>query len=178
MEIILMNADTFVDRLRAARPTREQLHKLGVSSDEAIKTLQDDYVCIRKPASARSQLDPVLDLISRYEVSQMRIGFVAFLERPTTPKDGKPFTIVGTIDADLIAINDVTGEIVLLDGCHRTCYVMSKIASDSGRLLDALIVFAEASHKSPPIQNIGKLCADASGEEESRNLFAMLAGEL
>ena len=76
----ILDAQKFADELRQLTPPAEKLAEKGVSP-EGIERAQKSYLCVEKKGLER-QDDPILDLITRYDLSSVEIGSVTFADEP------------------------------------------------------------------------------------------------
>jgi len=167
-----MKAEQFVDRLRAAAPSREELASFGLSPDDT-DAIRSIYRCpetgARPPpgASEAERLHTLFDC-SRVEVSYVRLDVQSVTETPLG-------TTIGAWEADPIVFRP-DGQVVVVDH-GDTSRVIFPVAHSAEAFLDALIVVAET-----PKQNAAerasalRKCIDAAGGDEFSGLWKALLG--
>jgi hypothetical protein len=116
--------------------------------------------------------DALWDLIDRYDVSNVEIGFIRFEGTPSETvleKYGRCL-IFASVDADFLASAAESGKVLSLDGCNMP-YVMGVVAEDGGRFLDTLIEMIEAARRKEDRTLTARRCATMSGAEEALGFF-------
>jgi hypothetical protein len=177
-----MNADEFVDRLRAAAPATERLQSVGFSLQDAAE-FRLSFVCTPRPIPAPDkQADPFLDLLLRYDLRKVEIGMVTFAGA-LTPDGGT--VRVGTVEADPLIQDRHSGEVRVTEGSPKG-RVLWRCARDGGKLLDALAIAAEfLGHCAidVAVSDNGKLrltkaeeCSRAAGGTAYLDFYRMLLG--
>jgi hypothetical protein len=133
-----MKADDFVRTLLDTCPTMESLLRKGLSEKGAMEE-RGSYMCVLRPNVA-PLVDPLLDLLSRYDCSKVEIGMIRFMSAPT---DVGELWQIGKDEADPIVLDKVTGEVTLRSLSHPD-HTISKCASTSSRFLDAVALCARS----------------------------------
>jgi len=129
-----MDAQIFADELRQLAPPAEKLAEKGISS-EGIEREQKSYLCVEKKGLER-QDDPILDLITRYDLSSVEIGMVRFVDE-AVQQDGSIY--IGEFEVDPILMDITSKEIYVVDrDAHN--HIMSWCARNGDSFLDALII--------------------------------------
>jgi len=129
-----MDAQKFAKELIQLAPPAEKLAEKGISP-ESIERAQKSYLCIEKKGLDR-QDDPVLDLITRYDLSSVEIGMVRFTDTPIV-QDGS--MCIGEFEVDPILMDITSGEIYVVDLAARN-HIMWWCAKNGESFLDALII--------------------------------------
>ncbi len=183
-----MDPATFVRQLVATAPKKERLVALGLSEAEAADFARS-YVCMQKPQAGRTSAvanshEPLLKLISEWDLHNVEIGIVEFLDIPRTTTSGD--LQVGKVEADALVISQATDEVVVVDHEARD-RVLWKASKTGGQLLDALIVVAQfltrcllqevRESDSHAVKEVADMCAAYAGGDEYRPFYAMLLGE-
>src|SRR5260370_4325713 len=136
-----MNASEFVSRLAASAPRIEELIAEGISRGGAIH-LRASYLCEQKHIAGEiNELNPLLDLIARFDTSNLEIGVITLNPAALTQLYGADLKsmgkiLVGAIEADPLVVNVSTGEIENLDHADLT-FRMCVVAKSGAMLLDA-----------------------------------------
>jgi hypothetical protein len=130
----IMDAQKFANELRQLAPPAEKLAENGISQEEIERTLKS-YLCIEKKGLDR-QDNPVLDLITRYDLSSVEIGMVRFTD--TLIVQGGSMCI-GEFEVDPILMDITSGEIYIVDWAARN-HIMWWCAKNGDSFLDALIL--------------------------------------
>jgi hypothetical protein len=131
-----MNADEFALRLESLMPTADDLRRSGVGSASAVAAVQEAYVCTLKKY-VTVFLDPVLDLVDRYDASKVEIGGFSF-GKEVVQHDGLCF--FGILEVDPVAVSVESSEILWF--YHYDMSVVSKCALNGAHFLDALLEIA------------------------------------
>jgi hypothetical protein len=179
-----MTADEFVDRLRRAAPSAEQLQNLGFSPQEAAEFWLS-FVCVPRPTRAggsQAQADPLLDLLSRYDLGKVEIGMITFASDLGRDSD---VWRVGTVEVDPLVQDRLTGEVRVTEGSPRG-RVLWRCAQDGGGFLDALAPAAaflgQCAHDSAVSENAAlrrskaQECSVAAGGSDYLDFYRMLLG--
>jgi hypothetical protein len=176
-----MTAEDFVRRLRTAAPGAEQLRNVGFSAQEAAE-FQRSFVCVlRSTAPTERQTDPLLDLLSRYELSTIEIGMITFASPAAEPA----LVRVGAVEADPLILDRRTGEVLVTEG-SPSGGVLWRCARDGARFLDALAPAAEflarcafdltLSDDASARRSRAEECSVAAGGAEYLDFYRMLLG--
>lgn len=173
-----MNADQFAKRLSEISPTATELKSWGIP-EKMIPEWISTYKCKLKDGETRVINNPLLDLISRYDLSTVEIGMLQ-LGKTKNWKSSGQFQVIGTIESDGLAIRNSDFKIVLLDH-DDPCYVLSPIAANADYALDAFIILADALKDISKVDKTGRddwvrRCVQASGESDSLGLYKTLIG--
>ena len=130
----IMDAQKFVNELRQLAPPSEKLAEKGVSP-EGIERALKSYLCVEKEG-LELQGDPILDLITRYDLSSVEIGMVRFADEPIQ-LDGSMY--IGEVEVDPILMDISSREIYVVDrDAHN--HIMWRCARNGDSFLDALII--------------------------------------
>lgn len=157
-----MNANEFADSLRTTAPRREAILAAGYSEEVA-----DILVGQRSPQLRESPGDlgqgPLLDFLALFKSEHVEIGMLQLLD---APRRSGVYSIVGIVEADDLAIDESTAEIVVLD--HATSgRILTYCAKDQSAFLDALGICAAALSK----------LASTSDEDASATQIAAAASD-
>lgn len=172
-----MTADEFVKSLKELQPTEDQLRKDGILN-ELIDEIISGYDCVMRSGVMSEYYDDVLlDLINRYDVSSVQIGFIRFNQSPLSiPRKGKAkYVIIAAFDADYIAVSLDTGGVVLVNG-DAYPYIITPIAKNGTKFLDSLIALIEGTNRSLNNKELIISCVELSGTPESVGFFEVLCG--
>ncbi len=173
-----MTAEEFARRLFALTPTEDDLRAEGVPPS-LVREFIDAYRCEPIAHHVPHDDDPLVDLIQRYDLSRVKIG-VVYLGDLQNWVSSPEHRIVGTVEADGLAIRRADGMVVLLDhDCPS--FVMSVVGIDSSRALDALLELAKGSRGVSLKSKFERAaaaarCAAAAGAPESEGFYATLLG--
>lgn len=132
-----MDADRFCTELWLAAPEAARLVDAGLSPAQAEK-FRLSYRCIEKKGAISEFEDPLLDLITRYDISSIEIGMIRFAS--LAARSNQMWT-VGKVESDPIILDSVSGELVVKD-LHDKGHILWHCAFGSDRFLDALIPVA------------------------------------
>lgn len=177
-----MTADDFIRQLAAAAPRSEQLQRVGLSPGES-EDFRLSYFSKPKPTFAgERQTDPLLDLLSRYDLGKVEIGMVTFASEIGADPD---VWRVGKVEADPLVEDRRTSEVRVNEGNPRG-QVLWRCARDGGRFLDALLPAAvflgQCAYDSTVSENSGlhqakaQECALAAGGNDYLDFYRMLVG--
>lgn len=172
-----MNAHQFVVELKQRKPTDEQLE-----SDGWPRTMWDElksaYECPpRADHLGIDSIDPLLELIDKYDVSRVEISFIRFEKSPwqiDLPGHGKVI-IFAALDADYLGSSLETGEVFFLDGSNVQ-YIMDTVALDGSRFLDALIELLDSKFNHADPQESATRCAKLAGKSDASGFYELMTG--
>lgn len=155
MGLTRSDAEVFVSRFRATRHERS----------------------IKLP-----DVDPILTLFDEWDLSQIKIGQLAFHEIPLFHKSGE--IEIGSVEADPLIVSQGGGELRVQE--LGQSHLLWKVASSSKSLLDALIPAAkflgERSIGLIDFDNFdaaretAETCSQLAGGKSYRDFFMMLLG--
>lgn len=176
-----MKANEFVEVLRKAMPTRESLEEYGIDDDN-IHYIQATFLAVQRIASieeraeAKSHSNPVSQLISEYDCSNVEVGLLRFASAILPHKNGSQIAVC---EADPVVLeNDAS--INLYD--HSTNEVSLRCAVDASHFLDALGRFVEIRGDKLKwlgnVEEAGRQCADLAGGPEYEPFYRMLCAFL
>jgi hypothetical protein len=178
-----MDATTFADKLASLAPGLESYISDGLTEDEA-RSLMRRYCCIRrpKPIVDLDDSNPVLELLIKWDLSNVGIGIVGFSDVPAVEDSG---IVIGRVEADPLVIMRNTSEIVVLESGTEE-HLLWPVAQNGEKMLDALIISAQfiSSCSSGAIDNDDKdaakfaahECAIAAGGNKYQDFYYMLLG--
>jgi len=134
-----MNAADFVTRLKDLAPPKRAIKKHGFDDDEADEFI-DSFIAVKreKPLGIQPLGDPMLSLIDEWDLSNIQIGPLSFVE----PYQDQGALTIGVIELDRLAFRSQARDFVVFDRDNEN-RVAYQAASSGGPLLDALIVIAE-----------------------------------
>jgi hypothetical protein len=163
-----MTAAEFVKRLAECAPSIEDLAREGYPPT-IVSEFHDIFFAGPKPRRTESMEDPLLELVTNYDVSSLTIGMVKFRPAEFDPQLG---WIVGKDEADPIVIDRATGEVQLRE-LGKEWFVIAPCATDSSHFLDAMAAVACFMSR-----NMLDSTLDDDNEEKHRlaDLCAQLAG--
>jgi hypothetical protein len=173
-----MDAQKFAKELIQLTPPNEKLAENGVSQEEIERT-QKSYLCVERKGLDR-QDDPVLDLITRYDLSSVEIGMVRFTDTPIV-QDGS--ICVGEFEVDPILMDITSGEIYIVDWAARN-HITSWCAKNGDSFLDSLIIaerhisrcgydYALSDNQAAACE-VASNCAEAAGGKKYLDFYKML----
>jgi hypothetical protein len=174
-----MEADDFVLELRRCTPQLAEYVSAGVSAEVAAEWAAPHS--IMKKIETPQYGDPVLDLVSRFDVSRLEIGMTRFGDRVIAGIDNWQF---GWDEADPLVVHRVTGEVRLYE-LHARQHMISRCARDGAHYLDAMLIAAcfltdPAQMKMAPgdprrLQKVDE-CTTAAGGDAYRPYYLTLLG--
>ncbi len=169
-----MNADEFVERLRAIVPPIVELLASGQTREEA-ETFRRSVVPEWRPGmTERVERNPILDLMCRCNLTAVGLGVVTFLESPVR----SPGRIVfGKAEADWLVIDETTGVVKLVDHANQD-YTICECAASSSSFLDALIAGMENKAPDSEGENMSVVdyCSFLAGGDKYREFYAQILG--
>jgi hypothetical protein len=183
-----MQAELFVRQLLFCAPTTDKLNELGLSEAEATEFIRS-YACLPKsPATTRPPIkdasDPLIELLSNWDLSNVQIGMVSFLDAPEVSKEGH--VQIARVELDPLFITADGREVVVSEAGSEK-HLLWRASKTGGQLLDALIVAAKFLTQravqeinmddSDAAKRIAELCATLAGGTEYHPFYAMLVGD-
>jgi hypothetical protein len=177
-----MTSDDFVRQLGAAAPRSDQLQQAGLSPRET-EEFRLSYFCVpRATRLGGHEADPVLDLLSRYDLGKVEIGMVTFTSEIGNDSE---VWLLGKVEVDPLVEERRTGEVRVNEGSPRG-RVLWRCARDGGRFLDALLPAAfflgqcaydsGVSENDSLRQGKARECALAAGGNDYLDFYRMLLG--
>ncbi|MEK6153608.1 hypothetical protein WIW50_10130 [Flavobacteriaceae bacterium 3-367] len=145
-----MTSSEFVDNLKLIAPSEKSLVEQGLKKD-FIENYLDGYN-LKMINSETVTDDPLLDLIYKYDISNLDIGMIRFENRDDIMDTGR-FILFGSYDADVVAIDKITNEVVVLDW-EEESRIMGKCSKDTETFLSALLKVAEFNEKMSSNDNL------------------------
>lgn len=133
-----MKSSEFVNQLKEIAPSKSLLKERGFDKG-FIKIYLKSYN-LKKRHDETVTVDPLLDLIYRYDVGGFDIGMV-HLEKSKNVLDVERYIVFGSYDADILVIDKVTDEVVVLDWDDES-HVLMKCSKNSDTFLQALLEVA------------------------------------
>ena len=177
-----MNADEFVRELRRCAPSMKRLRAQGLSQAEARQMRSRFRATRRRGVGPMVHVDPLDDLVSRFDLSQVIVGYVRFFPEL---RQGPRLTYFGHCDADVLGRSRSTGEI-LVEEFPVQGHTLAKCAVSSASFLEALAELARLNARSLVDEtfsqdrtNAGlhaRRCADLAGGEPYLKFYAELLG--
>lgn len=164
-----------MSRLAAAAPEVTLLQRHGLSLEE-IKVILASFSVQSKGLEAEERpIDPLLDLVSRYDASGVTIGALHFAPAPEFRAEG---VVVGFVEEDAyqdpLLIEPLHGKVEVREATSMG-RLIRRCARDGGRFLDAAIHAAE--HFTERIKDM-KLAEDSKVLRAVSEECARLAGGL
>jgi len=170
-----MNADEFSERLNRLMPELSEMLASGLPTKHC-ERVRSRFVVPRITENNAGITDPLLDLVSNFDVSALEIGPVRFdsiYKEYYRRNDRK--TIFAMDDADFLVIDNQTHEIAVVDS-QSDGYVIGFCAKDGTHFLEALLEIARRTtvhypfnrHSLPLIDHCenAKACAEKAGGDE------------
>ncbi|MBC6999642.1 hypothetical protein [Cytophaga sp. FL35] len=177
-----MTSIEFADKLKSLAPSKESLSRLGVD-DEFIKHYLNSYN-LKRIKNEIAHIDPILNLINNHDVSNFDIGMINLNSADDVFETEKNI-IVGSYDADMLAIDKITDEIVILDW-ENPDYVISRCSKDSETFLYAILEVAKInkemffdeglSENQQAIKEKSMEIAGIAGDERYLNFYLTILG--
>lgn len=177
-----MTPENFVALLNGLAPSIEKLESIGFTSEEA-KEFVKTYGCIKRDKIESLTLtDEVLsDLISIWDLSQITIGMIEFLE---LPKQYGSDVQLGLVETDPIVLSCESNKIVVIEaGSDNILWLAAK---DGALFLDALVHTADFLTKRmleeidyddlDSAESAALECAEKAGGNEYTDFYKMLLG--
>jgi hypothetical protein len=179
-----MTADSFVSRLVRIANSLDILRQYGYPDDE-IEEMRTSYSPPERPGVPQ-HIDPVIDLLARYDCSRVEIGMIRLAPQPIEQDWA---WAIGKDEADPLVLDKRSGEIKLMElragGIAQNAHVISIYARTSGMFLDALALTAETllrqisgefRAETEACRQGAELCADAAGGDEYMTPYLILLG--
>lgn len=177
-----MTAAEFVTALKEIPIDVDSLRNLGVSE----KYIEDKINNFRLAKKVNTQLsegyydNPILDLLTNYDCSYLKIGMIEFKDTIDT----EDYIFFGKFEIDDLAIHRISGEIVMFElGLDHILYYCS---GSGERFLDAILIAAEFLNKRSVDDNLyqdeqlnikmAEECGDAAGGEKYYDFYRMMFG--
>ena len=171
-----MKAHEFVELLKRATPTKQELESYGLAGSE-IDDIQVLFYAIPRSTGGLEQPDELIALITEFDCSSVEIGGIEFESSPKPHSHGIAF---GKYEADaLVLLNE--GDIAMFD--HADVGVGPiVIAADSDSFLDALAQFVEilrskvdwADRFDEAVEQCSQLANGKNSKEFFRSMLAFL----
>ena len=171
-----MRAHEFVEFLKRATPTKQELESYGLAGSE-IDDIQSLFNAIPRSPSGTEQPDELIALITEFDCSSIEIGGIEFKSSPTPHRHGIVF---GKYEADPLVIV-IEGDIAMFD--HANVGVDPiVIAANSESFLDALAKFVDilkskvdwADRFDEAVEQCSQLANGKNSEEFFRTMLAFL----
>ncbi|MGA1805589.1 MULTISPECIES: hypothetical protein [Sphingobium] len=176
-----MDALSFKNALRNAKPAAEAFATIGLSKDEVIDISSSFEMFDRTMAQSNNLPDPTLrDLFARYDASNTEIGMVRFRDLPEPAQKG---FIIGDVEADYLTLETPSGELVVRDHADPD-HLIWKCARNGASLLAALSIAGEYLGACMIIDQAGtafqqealKDCVKVAGGRTYGRFYEMLLG--
>ncbi len=176
-----MNAFEFIEGLKQIAPKEDFLKKEGLDAFEIEKFIKRYY--LKEHDGTSRYLNPIIDLVKRYKVENFDIGMV-HLNSDQKIEETEDYLVFGAFDADHMAIDKRTDEIVVLSReegnevlwyCSKTASLFLKSLLLSGKFNELkaadenLYENQEAIHKKAE-----EIAVVAGGEKYLKFYFAIL----
>ncbi len=172
-----MNSSEFVKRLKNLTPPKEKMLVLGYE-EEDFQDLINSYD-LKKVKEDTVTIDPLLDLIYKYDVSSFDISMIHLNEEEDV-LDTDKYIVFGREDADHMAIDKITNEVVVLDWGDPD-YVIVRCSKDTDSFLEALLLVEEFNQQKlfneslledqPAIMAQAKEIAEVAGGEKYLSFY-------
>jgi hypothetical protein len=171
----------FIEQLKTAAFSHELYAKIGLTEDYIIRTI-DGYN--PKPKTQRRNMisnDPILRLVSDYDLSKTEIGMLTFSAEVTETDD---YFYVGKDEVDFLCISKSTHEVVTLP-FYGPLKVAYKCAQNSSLFLEAIVIAAILLEKrsmnyefydDAAAVAIAENCSDIAGGSDYLNFYRYLLG--
>lgn len=127
-----MNAEQFIEEYKKLEYSKDELMSFG-ASEKSYKQYSDAFkVTVVNDVVMYS--DPIIDLISRYDLEYVEIGMVTFKKQIIEVAE---YYIIGNYEIEEIGISKLNGEIVNVDESRE--FSTMSIAKDSESFLKSLL---------------------------------------
>jgi hypothetical protein len=176
-----MDADTFVEKLWNCAPPIDSLIHVGLGAMAAEEFQLRNRADLRQ-RSAEPHNNPLIDLVSRYDVSRLEIGIVRFYDG-VQRLDGS--WQVGKAEADPLVISKFSGEVEVRDLTDETA-MLWRCAVNGAFFLEAMLhagcFLSRASYDLALSDDQSARCAQAiacarvAGGEPYRAFYNVLLG--
>lgn len=176
-----MEAEQFVQRLRACAPTLAALEAVGLSLSEAADFVRRFECLERETAQLQSSRDELISLLTMWDLGNVEIGMIRFLSAPLALADGWQ---LGFVEVHALLLLN-TGEIIVREDSSRD-HCLWHVAEGSAAFLDALPVAAEflsncATGRVAPFDfdaagAVAEACSTLAGGERYKPFYLMLLG--
>lgn len=181
--IYIMNHLQFIEQLAGIPLPDEAYKQVGLSS-KYIKDIKKNYIPLNKKVTNKKDVPPdnaILSLMAAYDMSKVSIGMVEFNKKIEHDDD---LIIFGKFEVDRMAIDRVTGEVLVLD--ETSDKIMWRCAQNGGAFLEALIYIGKFLEKRVVDDNlyedekanlkIAKTCSEIAGGVKYLKFFKMMLG--
>lgn len=178
-----MNHLEFIEQL-AGIPLPDAAYRQAGLSSKDVKDFKKKYIPLKKKKTNKKDVpfnDPILSLMAAYDVTKVSIGMVEFNKKIEYDGD---LIIFGNFEVDRMAINCVTGEVLVLD--EMSDKVMWRCAVNGDTFLDALIYIGKFLEKRSVDDGlyedekanlkIAKACSKIAGGAKYMKFFRMMLG--
>ena len=175
-----MTALDFAKALSKIELVEDDYLKAGFSKKE-IQEQKQVYELIPKNKEYSEKSNPIESLIEGYDVSRLEIGMITFNSKPIE-KNG--YVLFGKHEIDDLAIDQITGEIVLLE--ENMTHLMQYCAKDGSSFFDALIemakflekrAFDESLYEDEAINlAVAENCAELAGGDKYLDFYTTMTG--
>jgi hypothetical protein len=173
-----MKSSEFLEQIRTFAPSKEDFIKSGIGNDFAEKLVREfEYDDLDQNLHST---DEIVNLVSNYNVTKFVIGMITFYREVEENSD---FYFFANFEADKLAINKQTGQIVMVDNAD-TSFVMCLCAIDSEHFLSAIsqawrtltnyMLAGKKTRKSEDESDEIDICTRLSGDEQCRQFFEIL----
>jgi len=177
-----MDANEFVNQLARLAPSVPQYEQMGISHD-TIVSLRRTYFCEPKDRySDSSAEDVILDLMTNWDTSNIKIGMIELGEAPELCGN---HWIIGLVEVDFLVLNCESNEVEVRD--HEAFeHLMWRCAANSSAFLGA-VVTAKTFLTARGIGDIdfddmetarlaAQKCGETAGGSKYLDFFLMLFG--
>ena len=165
--------ESFADRLSSLAPSHDALVEFGLTDIEA-NEIRNSVMAVKRPDAGPMVGDELVDLASRFDLSNIEIGMVAF---EANPHDVLSAWQVGRVEADPLLVTKATGEVVVEERGAQG-HVLWRAARDSASFLEAVLCVSELltqrmfDQRSTPITPAeAERCAALAGGIEFRSFY-------
>lgn len=177
-----MNEIEFVEQLRDVPFSHEVYSKIGLDKDYIIERIST-YNPIEKKSNQNTCIDdPLVRLVTDYDVSSTEIGMVWFGSKVTETDN---YFYVGKFEVDFLCVSRFSKEVVVLS-FEDPLTIAYLCAQNSFLFLEAMIVAAKFLEKcgideslyndQKAICSMAENCAELSGGEKYLDFYKVLLG--
>ncbi len=172
-----MKSEDFVEKLKLVAPSREKLVELDC--DEEFIDIYIKSFSFKKVTDKSVSSNPILDLIFKYSVDEFEVSMIRFNSKEDVT-DVEKYIFFGSFDADLLAIDTNSKEIVLIDW-DAPDKILFPVAKDSSSFLNCILKLAdfnkemffneELSNDQKEILKRAIMISEIAGGEKYLNFF-------
>lgn len=176
-----MKIKEFISGLKQIPLEKERYSSIGLDEDE-INSIMEGYNL--KKTDTKNELNKLVEFIVNYNPSSLEIGSIRFFGSDEIIEN-KEFYIIGAFDADSLAINKFTEEIIILDSTQKLEFILWKCAKNADSFFESLLIagkfleenaFSEEYGNQDLIFKVAQKCSFVAGGKDYLSFYSTLLG--